>query len=132
MTSQHQIDIHCALEALVASYGEHFVIVKVPSGIFIQFAGSQSEPLLLDIPCSQLTEAQRRIVFDVLGVPPHAEPLLDVPDGEETGDVIVSFMVKPLATPEEAASLGAAVLRRLGVPSDAKLVIEKSWDESHA
>ena len=126
----HFYQIKDALQSLLGQPGEDkpFVIIDHPSGKFVQFTGSTSEPLLLDLPSQPLSEAEfyRAVAyFKRFGVVGADHEVFD-PDGCSAG---TQFAFNVTFDSAEKASAAALEIFELiyGLPKDAKLTIERSW-----
>ena len=127
-SESHAKTIRAALTRLLERpYGAFTIVEHVPSGKFVQFAGSEDAPLLLDLPLQALSAAEldrAKAVFAAFG---HPGPVTlqaeqypgGPPAGEQTG-----FMVEFGTDVEAATELAVAVLHRIyGLGEDAKLTL---------
>jgi hypothetical protein len=104
------------LTALLARSNEDAFVVfeHASSGKFVQFAGSTSEPLLLDLPSQTLckVEFDRAVAFfRRVGVAGEEHEVLDEPGGSVVGRRF-SFTYSP-GTVEEAADVAVGVFREI-------------------
>ena len=102
--------IKAALESLLVQADEAraFAIIEhSDSGKFVQFAGSLSSPLLLDLPLQTLSEAEfyRAVVFfRRRGIAPAEYELLGEPLGKPvTEQVAFQFQMRSVETATEIA-----------------------------
>lgn len=125
--ADNRATIAAELRSLLGRENEDaFVIFEdAGSGKFVQFAGTATEPLLLDLPEQTLSEAEfyRAVAFfRRLGVVGDERDLLDEPGGSAVGRQF-SFNANP-ATVEEAADLALGVFREVyGLPDDFELTV---------
>jgi hypothetical protein len=113
----HADIIRAALSRLMARPVGAFLIVEDPgSGKFVQFAGSEREPLMLDLPAQVLSSeemARAKAVFREFGHPgPETYETRDRPGGPPTG-TRTSFVVAFGRDVDKATELAVAVLHRI-------------------
>lgn len=113
----HADIIRGALTRLLTRPSGAFVIIEEPnSGKFIQFAGSEKEPLLLDLPSQTLTQDEMKkavAVFSELGHQgPETYQTQDYPGGPPAGEQM-SFVVTFGKDVDKATELAVAVLQRV-------------------
>ena len=104
-----------------------FVIFRdAGSRKFVQFAGSSTEPPLLDLPAQVLSEAEfyRAVVlFRRVGVSGEEYDVFDGPGGSAVGRQF-SFMYRP-ATVDVAADLAVAIFREVfRFPEDFAMIVD--------
>ncbi|AFY38151.1 hypothetical protein Lepto7376_1823 [[Leptolyngbya] sp. PCC 7376] len=85
----HSKIVNALLALLTRKNDDAFVIIKqLPTKKFVQFAGSITTPLLLDLPSQTLSEIEfyRAVkLFQQMGIEGSEYDLLDQPDGEVIG-----------------------------------------------
>ncbi len=124
-------EIESALSRLLTRTSDDaFVIFEhEDSGKFVQFAGSASEPLLLDLPRQTLDNAELEratILFRSLGVSLEEWPLLDKPGGQVAGTQS-GFQVELGQDIEKAADLALRIFSEVfRISIDAPLVVEEN------
>ena len=122
----HSATVRNALTRLLTRPSGAFVIIAEPqSGKFVQFAGSEDEPLLLDLPLQTLSpdEMMRvKAVFAELGYSgPETYQTEEYPGGPPAGEQ-TSMNVKFGTDVDKAAELAVAVLHRVyGLDAHTKL-----------
>ena len=117
---KHTLNAEIIREALIRLLSRPsgaFVIIEEPkSGKFVQFAGSEKEPLLLDLPSQTLTQDEMKkaiAVFSELGYPgPETFPVQEHPGGPPAGEQ-TSFVVTFGKDVDKATELAVAVLHRV-------------------
>lgn len=129
------MDNHRAIESalsrlLVRTEGNAFVIIEHrASGKFVQFAGSKSEPLLLDLPRQALNNAElERAIVLVRGLGADLEkwPMLDRPSGEVVGTES-GFQLKLGQDTKQAADLALRIFAEVfQLPRDSPLSLEEN------
>ena len=119
--------IKTALESLLVEADEAraFVIIEhSDSGKFVQFAGSLSNPLLLDLPWQTLSEAEfyRAVVFfRRRGIAPAEYELFDGPLGKPvTEQVTFQFQLRSV---EAATEIAIAVFAEIYLLADCQLLV---------
>jgi hypothetical protein len=126
--------IMAALQALLLRRSDeqpNVVIVHEPSGKFVQFTGSATEQLVLDLPWPPLSEIEfYRAVryFKQFGVVGEEHDVFNMPGGEVVDQWFIFNM--------SFRSVDAAVETALGVfsrvyqlPANGDLQVKKSWGE---
>lgn len=128
--NNHQ-EIESALSRLLSrTDGNAFVILEhKASGKFVQFAGSKSEPLLLDLPRQALNSAELEramVLFRGLGSDLEESPILDRPGGEVIGTQS-GFQLKLGQDTKQAADLALRIFAEVfQLPRDSPLSIEEN------
>jgi hypothetical protein len=89
--------------------GRPFVVVTdTTTGKFVQFVGSATEPLLLDLPLAQiLTPAEIKAATELLGEPHRGRV------GKRSSREFVTFHAGPFESPGDAAQKAVEVLERV-------------------
>ena len=120
-----------ALCSLLAKPSEDkpWVIIEHDSGIFVQFAGSATEPLLLDLPWQPMSEAEfyRAVVyFKKFGVVGDEVEMFDLQGNRADPQFTfnMTFRSGDIAT-KVALDIFDEVY---GLPRDSELAIATSWD----
>lgn len=100
--------IEARLRQLMTMKGRPLVMVRdAATGKFVQFVGSLTEPLMLDLPTEQImTAAETERAQRILGDPKR------LPMGKRSSRDFVVFQSGPLE-PGEAAELGVHVMERV-------------------
>jgi len=109
--------IRAALRRLLSRPPGAFLIIEDSrSGKFVQFAGSQEDPLVLDLPCQTLSPEETtkaKAVFSDLGYPgPTTYQTQQFPGGPPAGEQ-TSFMVTFEQDVGKATELAVAILHRV-------------------
>ncbi len=118
--------VRAALVRLITRPLGSFVIIEdVQSGKFVQFAGSNEEPLLLDLPSQTLSPEEMKkatAVFLEMGYAgPETYQTQAFPGGPPSGEQ-TSFTVKFERDVDKATELGVAILHRVyGLDENARL-----------
>jgi len=119
--------IKTALESLLVQADEAraFAIIEhSDSGKFVQFAGSLSSPLLLDLPWQTLSEAEfyRAVVFfRRLGIAPPEYELFDGPLGKPVAkQVTFQFQLRSV---EVATEIAIAIFAEIYLLADCQLLV---------
>jgi len=107
-----------------------FVVVEEhASGKFVQFGGSATRPLFLDLPWQTLSEIEfyRAVAyFQRMGVAGAEEEMLDAPGGKVVGTEFTFQM--SFRTVDAAVVVASAVFEEVyQFPSDKELSIKASW-----
>jgi hypothetical protein len=124
--------IKSALESLVCQpQGDStFVVVAhPPSGKFVQFVGSASSPVMLDLPWQTMSEQEfYRAVkyFKQWGVAGQEYPVLDQPGGMPVGDQFTFQMT--FRSMDTAVEVAWGVFQHVyQLPQDCSLTATKGW-----
>lgn len=129
---RHRAAVEVALRRLLERESDDaFVIVEhAPTGKFVQFVGSSTQPLLLDLPLQPLVSVEVRraaALFEELGVQLESWPVLDQPEGSVVGTqsgLQVAFERQEVA---QAAALALRVFTEVyKLPADFPLSIEEN------
>ncbi len=126
----NRVLIKAALQALLQQPPENkpWVVINHASGKFVQFAGSSSEPLVLDLPWQPLSEAEfyRAVVyFKQFGVVGADQEMFDI-EGQRASPQFTFNMT--FRSVEEATVTALALFEQVyGLPTADELRIETSW-----
>ena len=128
--ASHSETVRAALNRLLTRVilrpsGGFVIIEDAQSGKFVQFAGSEEEPLLLDLPSQTLSPdemAKAKALFAELGYAgPESYQVQESPGGPDDSEQ-TSFSVKFRQDVDKATELAVAILHRVyGLDGNAKL-----------